>query len=106
MIDERAGATLQAVLELAVAVRDEGPDGVARAARLALAAAGGDALAALTVAAALVRVDMPVDAWWQRGLAGIGSTVDAAAGPACEQAATLRDAHAAFTRHKAAGEEP
>jgi hypothetical protein len=63
--DDAATAVIDAVLALAVTVRDEVGPGVAEAARAVLAAAGGDPVAALTVAAALIRVDAPVDAWWQ-----------------------------------------
>ena len=64
MIDEQASVVIEAVLELAVRLRDEVGDGVLEAARQVLAAAGGDPVAAVCVAAALVRVDRPVDQWW------------------------------------------
>lgn len=94
MNDQQAAVTLEAVLELAVAVRDDGPEQVKIATRRVLDAAGGDPAAALTVAAALVRVDLPVDAWWQRGLAGVGAGL------------VPCGTHAAFNRHKARGEDP
>ncbi len=64
MNDRQAEQVLLAVQELAIVVRDEGTDAIAAAARLVLDAAGGDAVAALVVAAASVPVDLPVDAWW------------------------------------------
>ena len=65
MNDDQAGRVMEAVLNLAVVVRDEGADSVVHAAREILHAAGGDAIAALTVAAALIHVDIPVDTWWE-----------------------------------------
>lgn len=90
--DEPAAAVLQAIIALAVSVRDDGPDEVAEAAAEALAAAGGDATAALTIAAALIRVDEPIDAWWQRGLDPLG------------HADALCGSRAAYDRHEERGE--
>lgn len=64
MKDAQAERVLLAVLELATVVRDEGPDAIGAAAEAVLKAAGGDAIAALIVAAANVAVDQPVNAWW------------------------------------------
>lgn len=74
MNDQQANVTVEALLELAVAMRDDGPEQVRAAAQRVLAAADGDGLAAACVAAALIPTDLPVDAWWQRGLDGIGRT--------------------------------
>lgn len=68
MNDEQASDVIQAVLELAVRVRDEVGPAVADAAAAVLKAAGGDAHAALTIAAALVAVERPLDMWWQQPL--------------------------------------
>lgn len=93
MNDDQADAVLVAVLELAVRVRDETGPRVADAARDVLKAAGGDVVAALTVAAALVAVERPLDMWWQeplregRPLAPCGTS-------------------SAYKRHKKYGEEP
>lgn len=64
--DGTATDILDTVLGLSLAVRDLAADDVRRAAQAALDAAGGDPLVALTVAGALIRVDQPVDPWWQR----------------------------------------
>lgn len=69
MTDEQAERVLLAVQELAIAVRDEGPDAVRLVARKILRYAGGDPVAALAVAAAAIHVDRPVDAWWDGGKA-------------------------------------
>ena len=61
--DERVSAVIDAVLELAVRLRDEAGPRVEAAARQVLALAG-DPVAAVCVAAALVDVDRPVDRWW------------------------------------------
>ena len=74
MIDGQVSVVIEAVLELAVRLRDEVGPGVEEAARQVLAAAGGDPLAAVCVAAALVDVDRPVDRWW----AGLEPVPDAA----------------------------
>jgi hypothetical protein len=63
--DQHAGDLLQRVMELAIAVRDLDGDDVARIAHDIVADAG-DPVIALTVAAALIRIDRPVDTWWQR----------------------------------------
>lgn len=62
--DARASVVIEGVLDLAVRLRDETGPGLVEAAERVLAAAGGDPVAALCVAAALVRVDEPVDCWW------------------------------------------
>lgn len=72
MNDQQASSVIEALLHLAVSVRDDGPVDVADAAREVLAAADADPVAALAIAAALIRVDEPVDTWWTRGLAGVG----------------------------------
>lgn len=100
MNDEQADAALIAALELAVAVRDDGAEQVRNAAGRLLDASGGDSVAALAVTAALVRTDLPVDAWWQRGLAGVGRRAPALDGLA------PHGTHAAFNRHKAHREHP
>lgn len=61
--DERAAELIGQVMHLAIVIRDEGPD----AAHAALAAVE-DPWAALGVAAALLHVNEPVEAWWQAGL--------------------------------------
>jgi DNA-binding NarL/FixJ family response regulator len=63
--DKRAAAILTAMLAAAVTIRDEGPDAVQESLRAVLDTAGGDPLAALAIAAALIPVDQPVDRWWQ-----------------------------------------
>lgn len=92
--DEQASVVVAGLLDLAVSVRDDGPLEVQACAQRALDAAHGDPIAALTVAAALIRADLPVDAWWQRGLAGVG------------QVAKPCGTHAAYVRHQSHGEEP
>lgn len=64
--DSTATRVLDAVLALSLAVRDLAAADVRAAAQAALDAAGGDPLVTLTVAAALIRVEEPVDPWWQR----------------------------------------
>ena len=68
--DAAAEDLLQQMLTLAVAVRDEGPDAVT-----AILDGITDQRAALVVAAALIRVDQPVDRWWQQGMPDGGLTV-------------------------------
>lgn len=68
--DRTATELIDSVLELAIAVRDLGPDDTRLAAAAVLDAAGGDPIAAVCIAAALVPVDQPVDRWWQRRGAG------------------------------------
>lgn len=70
--DQQAADCLEAVIDLALSIRDDGPAEVRQAAQLALDAAGGDPIAALAVAAALVHIDESVDPWWQAGLEGVG----------------------------------
>lgn len=65
MDDDRAAHVLEALLNAAVVIRDEGPASVREALADVLAAAEGDPYAALAVAAALVPVDKPLDRWWQ-----------------------------------------
>lgn len=62
--DARASVAIEGVLDLAVRLRDETGAGIVAAAQRVLDACGGDPVAALCVAAALVRVDEPVDTWW------------------------------------------
>lgn len=66
MTDGNAATILLAAQELALLLRDEGPDAVRKAAQRVLDAAGGDPLAAVAVTAALIDVDMPTNPWWQR----------------------------------------
>jgi hypothetical protein len=66
--DTQAEQVLRAVLDLAVVVRDEGPQAVDKAAYKTFLAAGGDCTAALIIAAALIDTEARVDAWWQRPL--------------------------------------
>lgn len=96
MNDQQADVALTAVMELAITLRDEGPTDVRKAAGRVLAACGRDPIAAVCVAAALVPVDRPVDAWWARGLDGVGAPENL---PQC-------GTHAAFNRHRARGEKP
>lgn len=63
--DQHAGDLLHRVMELAIAVRDLGTDDVADLAADILADAG-DPVVALTIAAAAIRVDRPIDTWWNR----------------------------------------
>ena len=67
MNDTQAENVALAVQRLAIVVRDEGPAAVDAAALDVFLAAGGDCTAALIIAAALIRVDEPLDAWWQDG---------------------------------------
>lgn len=69
LTDEAAERVILAAQELAITIRDEGPDAVRRAAIELLSAAGGDPIAALAITAALVAVDAPVDPWWQTSAA-------------------------------------
>lgn len=98
MNDQMTEVALIAAGDLALSVRDDGPEYVALAAQKVLDACGGDAIAALSVTAALVRVDMPIDAWWQRGLDGLAPR--AGRGRPRKPCGT----HAAFIRHKKYGE--
>lgn len=59
--DDYASDLIDQVGWLAVVVRDEGPKAIAEALD-----AIADHRAALVVAAALLRVDQPVDTWWRR----------------------------------------
>ena len=68
MNDEQAGHVAEAVLGLAAVVRDEGPTAVQLHCAKIMRAAGGNAHAALTVAAALIDVDKPINRWWQHPL--------------------------------------
>lgn len=95
MNDEQTSDVIEAVLNLAVTVRDEVGPGVAEAARAVLDAAG-DPLAALTVAAALVRVDEPIDAWWQH--------YTAAPVVLSQRPLSPCGTHSAFNRHRANSE--
>lgn len=72
MTDEQETALIAAVTQLACTLRDEGPDAVRQASLAVLDAAGSDPITALCVAGALIRVDEPIDRWWERGLAGVG----------------------------------
>lgn len=67
MNDHQANVTIHAALELAVKLRDETGPAITDAAQRVLDSAGGNAVAAVCVVAALVRVDQPVDRWWQDG---------------------------------------
>jgi DNA polymerase III delta prime subunit len=51
--------------EAAITIRDEGVDATREAAQRVLQAAHGDAIAAISVLAALIPVDRPLDPWWQ-----------------------------------------
>lgn len=64
--EKQLDAAAAAVVDLAVAVRDLGPHDTAHIAREALAALNGDAVAALIIAAAMIRDDQPIDRWWQQ----------------------------------------
>ena len=64
--EAKLDAAAAAIVELSVAVRDLGPDDTQRLAAQALAALGQDAVAALIIAAALIRIDQPMDLWWQK----------------------------------------
>lgn len=66
MRDGQANLVKEAVLNLAVVIRDEGMDAVVEAARIALKTAGDDPVAALCVAAALIDTEAPVNEWWNR----------------------------------------
>lgn len=95
MTDEQAWATRCAAQNLAVVVRDEGPNAVRRAARAVLRAAGGDPVAALTAAATAICVDHGDDHWWERERTG----------PlAPHRDVTPCGTHAAYNRHKDHGE--
>lgn len=59
--DDTASELLHRVLDLALVVRDEGPTAVSAALDDI-----GDIRAALVVAAAAIRVDLPLDRWWDR----------------------------------------
>lgn len=63
--EEALGRAADAILALAVTVREEGLEAVTAAAAKALAKLDGDALAAITVAACLIDVDSAVVRWWQ-----------------------------------------
>lgn len=65
MSDQQAEQVLLAVQQLAIVIRDEGPEAVIAAGKRVLNAASGDPIAALAVAAALLNTDEPSNAWWQ-----------------------------------------
>ena len=75
--DATTTRAIEGLLDLAIAVRDLGPDDVRAAADKVLAEVYGDPHAALTIAAALIRVDQPVDTWWQVRLEGARQARDA-----------------------------
>lgn len=99
MNDDHATAAIEAALDLACTIRDEGPDAVRRATARLVATCQGDTGAALAVLAALIDVNRPVDAWWQRGLDGLGFKEPTRGLEPC-------GTHAAFNRHKDHGEMP
>jgi hypothetical protein len=105
--DFTAERILNALLELAIAVRDLGPNDVRNAAQAALDAARGDAHAAITLAAALIPVDKPVDTWWQRGPAhrqardGLARLHGVSTDVPCE-----RPGHRTLRAHDAADQKP
>lgn len=96
MNDQQTDVAIVAATDLAVALRDEGPVAVRSAAQRLLSACGNDPIAAVSVAAALIRTDQSIDAWWQRGLDAVG------------QVDQIRPCgtHSAFNRHRDRGEEP
>lgn len=65
LTDQQADAAARAVLDLAEVIREGDADATLAALDRAVAAAG-DAGAALAVAAAMIRVDLPVSRWWQK----------------------------------------
>lgn len=111
MHDPQASAVIGAIMNLAVTMRDEGPDAVHQAATEVLAAAGKDAVAAITAAAALIRVDQPIDRWWQRPLPVLNEAPLRVAPSPAEPGVSLAKqprkrlapcgTHAAYVRHKA-----
>lgn len=62
--DDQAERIILAVQELALMMRDEDMPARREAAEKALAAAGGDPIAALCVAAAQLNIADQVDTWW------------------------------------------
>lgn len=64
MNDDQAEDVILAVQHLAIVMRDEGLDAIRVAAQAILDAAGGDAVAALVVAAAQIDPGAPTQAWW------------------------------------------
>lgn len=108
MKDQQAGRVAEAVLNLAVTIRDEGPDAVRAAAERALKAAGGDPVAAIAIAAALVRVDEPADTWWAPPAppVAVARPRRQRTRPGATRQLAPCGTHAAFVRHKAHGEEP
>jgi hypothetical protein len=87
--DTQAERLAYLILDLACALRDDGPEDTAQLATHILTTA--TPTQALAVAAALIDIDRPVNRWWQQGLAGLRKPR-----PGC-------GTHAAFNRHIKAG---
>lgn len=104
--DEQATAVIDAVLHLALTVRDEVGPGVTEAAQAVLDAAAGDPIAAVTIAAALVRADLPVDAWWTPAAAVRAAALAHLSHRPDEKTVSLAPCgtHSAFNRHRVARE--
>lgn len=100
--DAAAERIILAAQELAITIRDEGPDAVHRAASKLLSAAGGDPIAALAITGALVAVDAPIDAWWQRSGPQIAPVPDEPLRTGLRPCGTP----SAYARHLAHGETP
>lgn len=90
MTDARAERILLAGLNLAVTIRDEGPDAVHTAAEAVLEAAGGDPIAALSALAVAIDPALPLYPWWQRG----------------DRILRPCGTRAAYVRHQRHGEQP
>lgn len=65
LTDDQADDAAHAILNLAETVRAGSPTATRTAVDLAITASG-DPHAALALAAALIRIDQPIDRWWQR----------------------------------------
>lgn len=103
--DEQAGDVIEAVLNLAATMRDEVGPGVTDAAHAVLAATAGDPIAALTVAAALIHVDQPVDRWWQSTDPPPRIDLETLMAPVEGRPLAPCGTHSAFNRHRA-NQEP
>lgn len=108
MDDTQAEAVVAAMAALAVSVRDDGLPEIELAAREVLAVAGGDPVAALVVAAALIRIDEPVDRWWQRGLDGLALAPAAPDDEPARKRAAIAECgtRSGFRAHKRRDEDP
>lgn len=108
LTDAQATTGLHAALNLAIVLRDEVGATVIKAAQDLLKTVGGDPIAAVCVAAALIRVDEGVDAWWNPPADARPADAPALSQGRVKPSRQLKPCgtHAAFVRHKYHREEP